>query len=768
MPGGNRVLEFRIMALNLVRRGAMAARRELEGLRRAAHAISAVGHGLTRAWGLVRSTFLRVAAGAAVAAFALGVTLKKAFMFEEFTLQFKILFGDMERAKKHMADLAEFSARTPFQIAGITEASRQLHILSGGALGGVKSLRLIGDAAGATGQQIEEVAFWVGRMYSMIAGGRPLGIAGRRLQQMAVLTGTARNKMEDLQKSGGSAAEIFGVLYRDLARFEGGMVQMSQTGSGLVSTFRDNLNLALADFGKVLEEDAKHGLRSMIEWLQRLRSDGTIERWATKAREALEIAAEVAKALLGGGGDEKRKEALTGIKDILIGAWRMAVHKAVDLLVEAAPLVGKMIGDAARKAIDLKDFYEADTAALKSMKDEGLINSAQYLMPGSLLNYNQEMERKRRREEIQRNQEAADIKAGKDRIRRGPVTPEQQFQSGVNRLTGFLPDKKTRALSGQQSERHLQFAEQAAKYSAAAPGSEEREQARRVLEGMYRSFEEFGAKAGTGMWKDLYDAAIKEADDGAKLLAEVQGQLTKVEVAEVEAAKNKIKGILGANDLGPEAFQKALDQMKQKFKETQIEDLENVRTDIRKVLMDPALKAEDKRKQIDELRERQKSIEGRKFEDTAGQSETWRQLGKATAKELKDLQGQEQEKQERITTKRDALEEQQRKFQVSLLSPEEQKKASESRIGELKKQMAAEPDKEKKLDIGKLLQDEIENLSGLTTKGKTRTSIGMGDIFTKLHGQDVGEADPQRQQVTLLTEIRGVLQSIDGKGGIGA
>jgi hypothetical protein len=240
--------------------------------------------GMTAA--LSKAKNLVLAFGAA--AVALGSTVKKAFKFETATVQFKILLGSMEKAEKRMEELKEFSGGTPFQFENIAQASRSLEVFTGGVMGATNSLRLVGDAAAGVGKPIEEVAFWVGRAYSAISNGKPFGEAAARLQEMGLLSGEARNKMEDLQGAGATNADVWATLTEELEKFNGGMKDLSETGNGLTSTAKDNWALNLAAFGEVLKDIGKEYIRDVIEWLKRIRNDGSIEKWAEKSVKAIE------------------------------------------------------------------------------------------------------------------------------------------------------------------------------------------------------------------------------------------------------------------------------------------------------------------------------------------------------------------------------------------------------------------------------------------------------------------------------------------------
>lgn len=182
---------------------------------------------------------------------------------EDLNSQLTILFRDGEKARRVLEELKRFSAVTPFQIGDIAESTRLLFTFSDGAIQGTDILQRLGDAAAATGQkEMKNLAMWVGRAYSAIQSGRPFGEAAQRLQEMGVLSGEARNRLEDMTKAGADTDEIWTELLSTMDKFSGGMKLMSETASGKMSTLRDNFKLALADMGAAFDPVTK----AMIEF----------------------------------------------------------------------------------------------------------------------------------------------------------------------------------------------------------------------------------------------------------------------------------------------------------------------------------------------------------------------------------------------------------------------------------------------------------------------------------------------------------------------
>jgi len=280
----NKVLEYIIRAFDRTKEGTDSAGKNADSL---ALRIGKNLMNIKAGWDMA-SSFVSSAAKRMWSA------ISEAFRFETLTTQFSVLMGSMDKAKNRMRELADFAASTPFQLEEVVVASRQLHVFSDGALGAKSSLKLVGDAAAAVGQNIQELSFWVGRAYSMIKGGQPFGEAAMRLQEMGVITPEVRSKMEELQKAGASNAEVWAVLEERLATFKGGMETLSKTGDGLTSTLKDNWTAAVREFGQAFSDQAKGGIKDLSDRLQELNEDGTIAVWADKAVKAINMVKEAA------------------------------------------------------------------------------------------------------------------------------------------------------------------------------------------------------------------------------------------------------------------------------------------------------------------------------------------------------------------------------------------------------------------------------------------------------------------------------------------
>ena len=224
--------------------------------------------------------------------------MRKAFEFERTTVQFKTLIGSMDEAREHMKMLQDMGDTPPFSLEEFAAASRSLMVMTDGVLGFRNSLELCGDAAAATGRPIQELAHEVGRAYAIIRDGQPLSRATMALRNMGVLTPEVAARMDELQKAGASNAEIWNELENALKRYKGAMEETEQTGSGLVGAISAQWDDTLREFGEACLESAKDGLGALLEWIKRLREDGTIAVWADSFAQGIQKACDSIGPLL--------------------------------------------------------------------------------------------------------------------------------------------------------------------------------------------------------------------------------------------------------------------------------------------------------------------------------------------------------------------------------------------------------------------------------------------------------------------------------------
>lgn len=194
---------------------------------------------------------------------------------EKYETQLGTLMGSADGAKVRLKELAEFGARTPFELPEIAAAEK---VLLGFGLTGEKVFKLtgktgeqfrevVGDIAAGTGASFQEIALTMGK-FSAGATGEAIS----RFQEMGVATreqlagmGIQFSKSGELLSPLPIAMQAITTLAQQ--KFGGGMDKLSKTFEGQMSTLSDNFNQAkvaiMAPIFDVLR-DSLAGLNSFI------------------------------------------------------------------------------------------------------------------------------------------------------------------------------------------------------------------------------------------------------------------------------------------------------------------------------------------------------------------------------------------------------------------------------------------------------------------------------------------------------------------------
>lgn len=313
----NKILEYIIRAKDATGQGVASASAKVKSL------AQSVGRNLQNIWAGFQMS------SRAIVSMAQSVwkAIESSFRFETMTRQFKVLIGDMDKARAHMAMLKELGDTPPFSLEAMAAASRSLMVMSDGALGLRESVVLVGDAAAATGQPIEQMAQEIGRAYAIIRDGQPITRATMALRNMGVITPALAAELAGLQEAGAENIVIWDKLQDALKSFEGAMDETMETGQGLVEQVKSQWDNSIRNFGDSLQEVSKGALSRLLETLKRLNEDGSLAVWADKlvrglsqVREAAEGAAKVVEKLYRYSGLQDAVGVVKGMSR-MAGAW---------------------------------------------------------------------------------------------------------------------------------------------------------------------------------------------------------------------------------------------------------------------------------------------------------------------------------------------------------------------------------------------------------------------------------------------------------------
>jgi tape measure domain-containing protein len=205
--------------------------------------------------------------------------VKSASNFEKLQTSLNVLTGGAEQGAKAFERLVQFSAKTPFQLGDLAAVNNQLIGFGMSTDDAFDSLKLLGDVSAVAGADLTRVAVAFGQSAA----------AGRVMQQdinqfinngipiYKILNGVTGASVDQLRKMGSEGKITFDLLKQGFIKatseggqFENGMQKLSQTFAGQFSTLKDNLNIALAKFGKILLPILKDLMASFTSLIQRL------------------------------------------------------------------------------------------------------------------------------------------------------------------------------------------------------------------------------------------------------------------------------------------------------------------------------------------------------------------------------------------------------------------------------------------------------------------------------------------------------------------
>lgn len=220
--------------------------------------------------------------GGAMAA-AGGAAIKMAAEFEQTEVAFTTLLGSGEEAQAFLSDLADFAAKTPFELRGLQASSRQLLAFGFQANDIIPIMTDVGDAVSALGGGQEEISRVVRALGQIQAKGK---LSTEELMQMAELgipvfeilqkemNLTGSELESSLRKGAIGAQEGIEAIRAGLGRFEGAMEEQSKTVIGIFSNIQDNVGLIMTELGQDIIEaiNLKTLLQEVGDFLDSARS----------------------------------------------------------------------------------------------------------------------------------------------------------------------------------------------------------------------------------------------------------------------------------------------------------------------------------------------------------------------------------------------------------------------------------------------------------------------------------------------------------------
>lgn len=301
-----------------------------------------------RIGGLLKTGLIAAVAGAGIALGGLTVFgLKSAAALEQTQIGLEALTGSAEVAKSFLGELQQFAAKTPFEFAGVADASRR--ILAFGAAVGIAreevipTLTVIGDLVSVLGGSQENIDSVVRSLGQIASKGK---VSQEELLQLAeALPGFNANAAIasqlglsvadtlDLISSGGlDATTGINALLAGMAQFPGAagaMEKQAQTLTGVFSTFKDTMAIALTNAFQPVIPEIKQSLSEVTPVL-----GGVIEKIAPMLGELLTQLLPLVGIL---------SQALTPILGPAIEAFASFIPQLTPALVPLGEALGRVV-----------------------------------------------------------------------------------------------------------------------------------------------------------------------------------------------------------------------------------------------------------------------------------------------------------------------------------------------------------------------------------------------------------------------------------------
>lgn len=275
-------------------------------------------------------------AGIGVAALAKSF-LDTATEFENFNTQLVTIEGSSQKAKAAMSWITDFTSKTPYELAQVTEAYTRLRAYGLDPTNGL--LKTLGDTASSMNkpimQAVEAIADAVTGENERL---KEFGIKARVVGDQIYYAWTDASNNARTSIADNNAASIESTLTAIWnEKYSGGMDRMSKTWSGMMSNLKDQWNLfALRIMESGLFEQMKESLAGVLSKINEWAENGQLQEWATQVGQGMKDAFDMTVAIF------------TFVKDnwdtIKLLAETLAVMWAVNKVAAFASSVSALIG----------------------------------------------------------------------------------------------------------------------------------------------------------------------------------------------------------------------------------------------------------------------------------------------------------------------------------------------------------------------------------------------------------------------------------------
>ncbi|WGH21089.1 tape measure protein [Arthrobacter phage Cassia] len=182
--------------------------------------------------------------------------LETAAFMENANISFETLLGDKGKAKKMLADVSAFAAKTPFELPGLTDNVRSLLGAGAAAKSVLPTMSALGDTNAALGGNQETLNSAVRAWTQMMGKGKVsaeemLQITEAGIPIWSIASKALGKPVGEIQKMASEGKlltkDVLPLLETQMKKDYGGsMAKQAKTLSGVWSTVKDTVNMAMA------------------------------------------------------------------------------------------------------------------------------------------------------------------------------------------------------------------------------------------------------------------------------------------------------------------------------------------------------------------------------------------------------------------------------------------------------------------------------------------------------------------------------------------
>lgn len=199
---------------------------------------------------------------------------------EQYQTSFETMLGSADKASKHVAELKQMAAKTPFEMTDLAQASQTLMSFGDDANEIKPHLQMLGDISLGNKEKFSSLSLAFGQVKSQgkLMGQDLLQMINAGFNPLKVIseqTGESMSSLKDKMAKGQiSFEDVAGAMEAATSKggmFYNGMEKQSKTLSGMMSTLKDNVKSFVGELTapifEHIKDDVMPKLMNGIEWM---------------------------------------------------------------------------------------------------------------------------------------------------------------------------------------------------------------------------------------------------------------------------------------------------------------------------------------------------------------------------------------------------------------------------------------------------------------------------------------------------------------------